>query len=253
MAQDRELSAGALSGMLIPEAIVQATTFYLSGLLPCPYLAGQMERKLFAKLSGDTAEDGALNGLLTQAGFRRSHDIVYRPACPACQACVPVRVPVARFTPRRSQQRTLRRNQDLTVALEAPEPTPAHFALFQRYQAARHAESDMVTMSEAAFRAMIAEGSATLQLLTLRDAAGALQGVLLADRLPDGFSAVYSFYNPDDLTRGLGTFLVLQLLAAAQSLGLPYVYLGYWIAASPKMAYKALFQPQEHLTPEGWR
>lgn len=239
--------------MLIPEAIVQATTFYLSGLLPCPYLAGQMERKLFAKLSGDVAEDGALNGMLTQAGFRRSHDVVYRPACPTCQACVPVRVPVARFAPSRSQRRARRRNQDFIATLETPEPTAAHYALFQRYQAARHAESDMVTMSEAAFCAMVKEGNATLQFLTLRDAAGALQGVLLADRLPDGFSAVYSFYSPDDLTRGLGTFLVLQLLAAAQALGLPYVYLGYWIAASPKMAYKALFQPQEHLTPEGWR
>ncbi|MBP7252490.1 MAG: arginyltransferase [Alphaproteobacteria bacterium] len=239
--------------MLIPEAIDQATTFYLSGLLPCPYLAGQMERKLFAKLSGDAVVDGKLNGMLTQAGFRRSHDVVYRPACPACQACVPVRVPVAHFAPSRSQRRADRRNQDLAATLETPEPTAIYYALFQRYQAARHAESDMVTMSEAAFRAMISEGGATLQLLTLRDAAGALQGVLLADRLPDGFSAVYSFYNPDDLTRGLGTFLVLQLLAAAQSLGLPYVYLGYWIAASPKMAYKALFQPQEHLTPEGWR
>ncbi len=239
--------------MLIPDSIVQATAFYLSGLLPCPYLAGQVERKLFTRLHGDATEDGALNGLLTQAGFRRSHDVVYRPACPACQACVPVRVPVARFAPSRSQRRAHRRNQDLTATLEVPEPIAEHYVLFQRYQAARHAESDMVTMSEVAFRAMVSEGGATLQFLTLRNAAGDLQGVLLADRLPDGFSAVYSFYNPDDLTRGLGTFLVLQLIAAAQSLGLPHVYLGYWIAASPKMAYKALFQPQERLMESGWR
>lgn len=242
-----------MSGLQLPEAIVQATTFYLSGLLPCPYVAGQMERKLFAKLGDDMTEAGALNGLLTQAGFRRSHDIVYRPACPACQACVPVRVPVARFAPSRSQRRCLRRNQDFTVTLESPAATAAHYALFQRYQAVRHAASDMVTMSEAAFQAMMTEGNATLQLLTLRAATGSLQGVLMTDRLPDGFSAVYSFYNPDDLTRGLGTFLVLQLIEAARVEGLPYVYLGYWIAASPKMAYKALFQPQEKLTEQGWR
>lgn len=226
-----------MSGSLLPEAIVQATTFYLSGLLPCPYLAGQMERKLFAKLDDTAGAAGVLNGLLTQAGFRRSHDIVYRPACPACQACVPVRVPVARFAPSRSQRRCLRRNGEYRVTLEAPKPTAAHYALFQRYQAARHATSDMVAMPEAAFQAMVQEGSATLQLLTLRDTAGQVQGVLLADRLADGFSAVYSFYNPDDLTRGLGTFLVLQLIEAARAQGLPYVYLGYWIAASPKMAY----------------
>lgn len=239
--------------MLIPDAIVQATTFYLSGLLPCPYLAGQMERKLFAKLGDDAADAGALNGMLTQAGFRRSHDVVYRPACPACRACVPVRVPVGQFTPSRSQRRCLRRNQDFNDHFAPPQPSAEHFALFQRYQAARHAESDMVAMPEAAFQAMVTEGSATLQLLTLRDDAEALQGVLLADRLPDGFSAVYSFYNPDDLTRGLGTLLVLRLIAAARAQGLPYVYLGYWIAASPKMAYKALFQPQEKLTEQGWR
>lgn len=242
-----------MSGLQLPEAIVQATTFYLSGLLPCPYVAGQMERKLFAKLGDDMTEAGALNGLLTQAGFRRSHDIVYRPACPACQACVPVRVPVARFAPSRSQRRCLRRNKDFTVTLEPPAVTAEHYALFQRYQAVRHAASDMVTMSEAAFQAMMTEGNATLQLLTLRAATGSLQGVLMTDRLPDGFSAVYSFYNPDDLTRGLGTFLVLQLIEAARVEGLPYVYLGYWIAASPKMAYKALFQPQEKLTEQGWR
>jgi len=236
----------------VPESIIAQTTFYLSGALPCPYLSGQVERKLFTHLDGDKAANAALNGLLTQAGFRRSHDVVYRPACPACQACIPVRVPVARFVPTRTQRRCERRNLSLRMTVEASVPTAEQFAVFQTYQQSRHAESDMAQMTEAAYRDMVSEGSSALQFLMLRDADHVLQGVLLTDRLPDGFSAIYSFFNPENPALGLGTFLVLQLIAAARAENLPYVYLGYWIEQSGKMAYKANFQPQERLTAQGW-
>lgn len=241
-----------MTRLLIPEQLIQETTFYLSGALPCPYLAGQMERKLFARMGEEKQTAAALNSLLTQAGFRRSHDVVYRPACPACQACVPVRVPVATFLPRRAQRRSAHRCRDWTVQWLPPVAESAHYALFQRYQQARHAESDMVLMDEAAYRTMLQEGSASLQLLALHDPAGALRGILLADRLADGFSAIYSFYDPADPRLSLGTVLVLRLLAEAAAAGLSYVYLGYWIAASRKMAYKANFCPQERLTAAGW-
>lgn len=236
----------------VPESLIAQTTFYLSGSLPCPYLAGQVERKLFTHLDGDKVANAALNGLLTQAGFRRSHDVVYRPACPTCHACIPARVPVVRFVPTRTQRRCWQRNQSLRVTLEEPVPTAEQFALFQIYQQSRHAESDMAQMTEAAYRDMVREGSSALQFLMVRDADHVLQGVLLTDRLPDGFSAIYSFFNPANPALGLGTLLVLQLIAAARAENLPYVYLGYWIAQSDKMAYKANFQPQERLAEQGW-
>ncbi len=237
---------------LIPDQLIQETTFYLSGALPCPYLAGQMERKLFARMGEDKIAAVALNSLLTQTGFRRSHDVIYRPACPACSACVPVRIPVGGFVPDRTQRRLVRRCRDWTTQWEPPDADNTHYALFHRYQCARHAESDMVQMDAAAYRSMLLDGSASLQLLTLRDPVGALRGVLLADRLADGFSAIYSFYDPDAVGLSLGTLLVLRLIAEAAAAGLPHVYLGYWIAASRKMAYKANFRPQEHLTAAGW-
>lgn len=232
--------------------LLEHTPFYYSAEQPCPYLPAHTERKLFTRLPDDPAQAVVLNGALTSAGFRRSHDVVYRPACAACQACVPVRVIVRDFAPSRSQARAWRRNQALRFASEAT-LTDEFYDLFRRYQAARHDDSDMVQMTATEFTSMVTDGSAALELLALRDAAGRLQGVLLADALPDGFSAIYSFYEPEPAQRGLGTFLVLQLIALARQRALPYVYLGYWIAASRKMRYKALFQPQERLTATGWQ
>lgn len=232
---------------------LQDTPFYLSGSLPCPYLPGRIERKLFTRMTGDSALDAARNAALTKRGFRRSHDVIYRPACPGCQACVPVRVVVDRFCPDRTQRRIARRSADLIGVLEPPFPTAEYYDLFHAYQCTRHDDSDMAQMDEAAFHAMLREGNATLQVLSLRDPQhNTLQGVMLADRVPDGFSAIYSFYHAVPANRSLGTVLVLRLIAMAAELGLPYVYLGYWIAASRKMAYKNRFLPQEHLGAGGW-
>ncbi|MEJ0062186.1 MAG: arginyltransferase [Alphaproteobacteria bacterium] len=238
---------------VIPSGLSRLAQFYLSGPLPCPYLPGQVERKLFTRISGDGDRDMMLNSALTRTGFRRSHDIIYRPACPACQACMPVRVPASRFAPSRGQRRLARRNLDLCVALEDALPTPEQFDLFLAYQAARHGDGDMARMGYQDYRAMILEGQAMTQLLTLRDRhGGTLQAVMLADRLDDGLSAIYSFYSPADRRRSLGTQLILSLIEACVAENLPYVYLGYWIKAARKMAYKGQFQPLQTLGANGW-
>ncbi|WP_207458838.1 arginyltransferase [Azospirillum sp. SYSU D00513] len=224
--------------------------FFRSGPMPCPYLPGRVERKLFTRLTDPYAAE--VNSTLSRAGFRRSHDIVYRPVCPNCQACLPVRIPVAAFEPGRSQRRVLKRNFDLT-AEEAPAlATMEQYRLFSDYQSSRHGDSDMARMTMADFAAMVEEGRADTSLFEARDAAGRLLGCMLTDRLTDGFSAVYSFYDARQEQRSLGSYMILSLIDRALVEGLPYVYLGYWIEQSRKMAYKARFAPLEALGPDGW-
>lgn len=225
--------------------------FFRSGPLPCPYLPGRVERKLFTRLSGP---DGpALNSILSQAGFRRSHDIVYRPVCPGCQACVPVRIPVRRFSPNRTQRKLARGNSDLTMTECPPRDTLEQYDLFRRYQRYRHEDSDMARMSQSDYGAMIEEGAAAASLYEFRTPDRRLVGAMLADRLSDGFSAVYSFYDPEEQPRSLGTYMILALVEKARAEELAHIYLGYWIADCRKMAYKARFRPIETLTEGGWR
>ncbi|MGE0717662.1 MAG: arginyltransferase [Alphaproteobacteria bacterium] len=224
--------------------------FYRTAALPCPYLDGRMERKVLTEISGSAA--AALYNGLSRAGFRRSHHLAYRPACAGCNACIPVRVAVDRFTPSRNLRRLARDSADLTATEEPPVATGEQYRLFARYQRSRHAESDMATMTFGDYRAMVEDSPIETLLATLRDPGGRLLAACLADRLDDGFSAVYSFFEPDEARRSLGTILVLRLVERAIALGLPYVYLGYWIADSRKMAYKARFRPLEALGPGGW-
>jgi leucyl-tRNA---protein transferase len=224
--------------------------FFRSGALPCPYIEGRIERKLFARLNASNAP--AVNAVLTQAGFRRSHDIIYRPVCPSCSACIPVRIPAAGYRPSRSMRRIMNRNAELTATMVNATATVEQFELFAAYQAARHGDSDMARMGLTDYVAMIDEGRANTELLELREAEGRLVGVMLVDRLPDGFSAVYSFFDPDADSRSLGNYLILSLLEKAIGDSLDYVYLGYWIGESPKMAYKTRFRPLEALGPAGW-
>lgn len=224
--------------------------FFRSGPMPCPYLLGRVERKLFTRLVGPQAVE--VNSTLSRAGFRRSHDIVYRPVCPACQACVPVRVPVAQFQANRANRRILRGNADLTLTLVPAEATMEQFQLFALYQDARHSDSDMNRMTPSDFSAMIDEGRVNTFLAQTRTADGRLMGAMLVDRLDDGYSAVYSFYDPELPRRSLGTHLILTMIERCRQEGLPYLYLGYWIEGSRKMEYKANFQPLEALGREGW-
>jgi arginine-tRNA-protein transferase len=224
--------------------------FYTTAPLPCPYLPGRTERKIVTELSGTEAE--ALHERLSRAGFRRSHNIAYAPVCPGCQACVPIRVVSEEFTPDRTQRRILRANADLTISEMPARATAEQFTLFQRYQKNRHADGDMAAMGYYDYRAMIEDTPISTGILEFRDAQDRLLGACLTDWLADGLSAVYSFFDTDEDKRSLGTFAVLWLIGRARSLGLPYVYLGYWVPESRKMAYKARFKPSEILMSGAW-
>jgi len=224
--------------------------FYTTAPLPCPYLPGRTERKIVTELSGTEAE--ALHERLSRAGFRRSHNIAYAPVCPGCQACVPIRVVSEEFTPDRTQRRILRANADLNVSEMPARATAEQFTLFQRYQKNRHADGDMAAMGYYDYRAMIEDTPISTGILEFRDAQDRLLGACLTDWLADGLSAVYSFFDTDEDKRSLGTFAVLWLIGRARSLGLPYVYLGYWVPESRKMAYKARFRPSEILISGAW-
>lgn len=224
--------------------------FYTTAPLPCPYLPGRTERKIVTELSGTEAE--ALHERLSRAGFRRSHNIAYAPVCPGCQACVPIRVVSEDFAPDRTQRRILRANADLNVSEMPARATAEQFTLFQRYQKNRHADGDMAAMGYYDYRAMIEDTPISTGILEFRDARDRLLGACLTDWLADGLSAVYSFFDTEEDKRSLGTFAVLWLIGRARSLGLPYVYLGYWVPESRKMAYKARFRPSEILISGAW-
>jgi arginine-tRNA-protein transferase len=235
-----------------------APQFYLTAPSPCPYLPGQQERKIFTHLVGKRA--AALNDLLTQTGFRRSQTIAYRPACESCRACVSVRVLVDDFRPSACQRRALRANSDLVGVLVPPKPSSEHYALFRAYLDARHPEGGMADMSSLDFSMMVEDTHIDTCLVEYRprrsaeDAAapGPLYAVCLTDRLADGLSLVYSFFDPDEARRSLGSYVILDHIEKARRLGLPHVYLGYWVEGSKKMGYKAAYLPQERLGLQGW-
>jgi arginine-tRNA-protein transferase len=225
--------------------------FYTTAPLPCPYVAGRTERKVVTEITGPDAE--SLHDRLSRAGFRRSHNIAYAPVCPGCQACVPIRIPVAEFRPERTLRRIARANDDVDGFEVPARATTEQFALFQRYQQARHADGDMATMSLYDYRAMVEDTPIETFIAEFRDRDDRLVGACLTDRLGDGLSAVYSFFAPGLERRSLGTFAILWLIGRARELGLPFVYLGYWVPESRKMAYKARFRPSEILVGGAWR
>ncbi len=247
----REMAETARRAEPAPAPFLPPQHFYRTAALPCPYISGRVERKLITELAGRDAV--TFYNALSRAGFRRSHHLAYRPACASCAACVPVRIPVADFAATRSLRRIQRLNGDLAVRVVEPHATLEHYRLFARYERSRHADSDMASMTFGDFRAMIDGSPVASRLVELRRADGALLGTCLVDVLDDGLSAVYSFFDPEERRRSLGTLLVLALVEQGRQCDLPYAYLGYWIAESPKMAYKARFRPLEGLGPDGWR
>jgi arginyl-tRNA--protein-N-Asp/Glu arginylyltransferase len=230
--------------------------FFMTATAPCPYLPGKTERKVFANLPfGDGAR---VNDQLTHAGFRRSQNIAYRPACEDCDACVSVRLPVERFAFSRTQRKVLKRNEDLSRSLVEAEATTEQFDLLRRYLNGRHPGGGMSEMGWLDYVAMVEDTAVRTHLIEYRLASddggpGDLVGVVLVDLLSDGLSLVYSFYNPALERRSLGLFAILDHLQQAKAVRLPYVYLGYWVQGSAKMAYKANFRPIEALTKLGWR
>ncbi len=224
--------------------------FFTTAPMPCPYLDGRMERKIVTELVGQDAR--RLHDSLSRAGFRRSHSIAYAPACAGCAACVPVRVVVDGFQTRKSFKRTLRANDDLTARVVPARATAEQYRLFNAYQESRHVGSDMALMGFYDYRAMVEDSPIDTNLVEFRDQEDRLVCVCLMDRMDDGLSAVYSFFDPAEKRQGLGTFMVLWMIRRARHERLPYVYLGYWIEESRKMAYKIRFQPLEGFTPDGW-
>lgn len=224
--------------------------FYRMPLRPCPYLPGRTEQNIFTELAGPG--NTRLYNMLTLAGFRRSHSIAYRPACPDCQACIAVRVMVDEFAPRRSLRRVLAVNADLTEVEVPATATVEQYRLFSHYVASRHHDGEMADMTYADYQAMVEESPLPSLLTEYRDTDGRLMAACLSDRLADGLSAVYSYFDPAEERRSLGSYVVLKLIERTRALGLPYLYLGYWIAESGKMAYKARFRPLEALGAGGW-
>ena len=224
--------------------------FYMTIPSPCPYLPGRLERKLFTQL--DPLAGPQLNDYLTHAGFRRSQNVIYRPACETCTACRSLRVVSALFQPTRSMRRTLSRNTDVTRAVEECYATREQFDLLQRYLDTRHAGGGMNDMDFQRYEMMVEECASSTELVEYRDGEGALIACVLVDVLGDGLSMVYSFFDPALKPRSLGNYMILDQISRSQELGLSFVYLGYWVKGSPKMDYKIRFQPAEVLGPNGW-
>lgn len=225
--------------------------FFLTAPSPCPYLPGRMERKVFTKL--DLMDGPGLNDTLTHAGFRRSQSILYRPACERCSACKSARIIAGEFSPSRNQKKIWNRNLDLLRVTKPAEATPEQFALLSRYLDTRHGDGDMAGMDFFDFAGMVEDGAQRTEVVEYRDRYDTLVAAVLVDRLADGVSLVYSFFDPDLDRRSLGAFMILDHVSHAQSEALPFVYLGYWVHGSSKMDYKARYKPLEILEPSGWR
>ena len=215
----------------------------------CSYLPGNDATTLF--VDPEFPKDAGVYTLLSRNGFRRSGEHVYRPNCQNCVACVPVRVPVQDFRPRRSHRRALRDNQDLRVIAREGAFSEEHFQLYSDYLSARHADGGMDNPTRKQYRAFLLSSWADTVLYEFR-LGERLIAVAVTDHLTDGLSAVYTFFDPDYSRRGIGTFSILWQIAQARRLGRQWLYLGYWIANSPKMLYKQEFQPQERFVDGHW-
>lgn len=237
-------------------APVRFPRFFVTSPSPCPYLPGRSERKVFTELKGPNADE--LNDALGRIGFRRSQTVAYRPSCIDCTACVSVRVVTDAFKASGTQKRIWNRNRDLVVNVCKPWSTPEQFELLQRYLAVRHPGGGMASMDEIDFADMVEHTPVKSYVIEYREpttdgSPGRLVGACLTDEQGDGLSMIYSFYDPQHETRsGLGTFIILDHIQRAGQVGLPYVYLGYWVEGSARMQYKVRFRPMEKLGRDGW-
>lgn len=211
-----------------------------------------MERKLFTALQGDNAQ--GLNDALSQQGFRRSQNVLYRPSCTDCNLCFSARIDVSKFSVSKNQKRIVKRNQYLTRRPTSPWATEEQFDLFRTYLDNRHADGGMADMDVFEFAAMIEETPIRSRVIEYRnEETDLLTAVCLTDVIEDGVSMVYSFYQPDLQRQSLGTFLILDHIYIARDVGLHYVYLGYWVPGSQKMAYKARFSGLELYVDNKWQ
>jgi len=237
-------------------APVRFPRFFVTSPAPCPYLPGRSERKVFTELKGPHAD--ALNDALGRIGFRRSQTVAYRPSCIDCNACVSVRVVADEFRASSTQRRNLKRNGDLVTTFCRPWSTAEQFELLQRYLGERHPGGGMASMDEVDFADMVEHTPVDSYLVEYREptadgSPGRLVGACLTDKQGDGLSMIYSFYDPDHAERaGLGNYIILDHIRQATEMGLPYVYLGYWVEGAQRMQYKVRYRPLERLTRSGW-
>ncbi|MGH8500940.1 MAG: arginyltransferase [Gammaproteobacteria bacterium] len=224
--------------------------FYVTPPEPCAYLPAREAVNVFA--DPRARMNTTLYGRLVDKGFRRSGSHLYRPQCPGCSACVPTRIPVAHFEPDRSQRRNRRINQDLTAAILPQAYRSEHFALYRRYQRMRHTGGEMDNPTPQSYFDFLSCAWADTLFVEFRFN-GALLSVAVCDRLKEGLSAVYTFFDPQQARRGLGTHAILWQIEETRRRGLDYVYLGYWIAGNRKMSYKTRFRPIEGLINGRWR
>lgn len=228
-----------------------APQFYVTAPQPCPYLEGRLERKLFTALQGDNVQE--LNDALSHQGFRRSQNVLYRPSCQDCAACLSARIYVTDFKFTKSQRRILNRNAHLARKATSPWATEEQYELFRTYLDARHADGGMADMDVFEFAAMIEETPIRSRVVEYTDQdTHKLTAVCLTDVLEDGVSMVYSFFQPDLARQSLGIYLILDHIRIAQDAGLPYVYLGYWVPGSEKMGYKGRFSGLEVFMKNQW-
>jgi arginine-tRNA-protein transferase len=212
---------------------------------------------VFTELSGNHASD--LNDALGRIGFRRSQAVAYRPSCLDCSACVSVRVVASEFQPSATQRKMMRKHADLEVTACKPWATEEQYELLRRYLKRRHPDGGMVGMDESDFADMVEQSPVKTYVIEYREPSvegrqGRLVGACLTDQQGDGLSMIYSFFEPDDAARsGLGTYIILDHIVRAGRAGLPYVYLGYWVESSQRMAYKSRFRPIEKLGRDGWQ
>ncbi len=222
---------------------------YLSAPHDCPYLSGEVSVSLLLDPNQPVSDQVFSSAVLM--GFRRSGDLVYRPHCSNCKACVSVRTPVADFRPNRNQRRTMVKNLDVEVTFIQPEFKENHFELFCRYQAWKHTGDSMDHADRERYQTSMIDSNVNTALVefTIEDQ---LIAVSVVDVIADGLSAVYTFFDPGQASRSLGTYAVLAMIEKARDTAMQYVYLGYWIKACQKMSYKQAFKPLQGYVDDEW-